>query len=221
MKKYLSLFLILILSITFLPTYTCAQPTPSMFDDEMHLKGFVDKYKDVPKEILLEMIKDDTLTNFKTAAAVNVFKNTFSEQSVSKEKRRVERILIRSLKDTTSPFVQVEIMGTLIRIDRYKYFKPMVPKLISKLNHYNSVVNKLAFDNLDYSIKTGDDRPREARIAFNTLRKMFFLMRNRLTDMDPTENPQLSYKLSLLRWSIKVLGNDHLKKLPNEVLNLL
>lgn len=191
-----------------------------MFDDRSHLKGFIDKYQDVPKEILLEMIKDDTLTDFKTAAAVNVFKKKYSAEAVSREKKRVEKILIRRLKDTSSPFVQVEIIGTLVQMDRYKYFKAMVPQLISKLNHYNNVVNEMAYTNLDQIIQSGTGRPREARIVFNTLRKILFLSRKRLATVE-TPDQNLANKLNLVRWSIKVLGNEYLKKLPNEALNLL
>ena len=210
-----------IIAITFLvfglTTNLYAQ---DIFDDRSHLKGFIDKYQEVPKEILLEMIKDDTLTDFKTAAAVNVFKETYGPEVVSKEKKRVEKILVKRLKDTSSPFVQVEIIGTLIQIDRYKYFKAMVPLLISKLNHYNEVVTDMAYENLDEIIKNGNDRPREARIVFNTLRKVLFLSRKRLATIE-TPDQKLTNKLELVRWSIKVLGNEYLQKLPNEALNLL
>ena len=216
--KILSIFWIGI-SMFLLTTNVSAQD-PAIFDDKMYFKGFVNKYQEVPKEILIEMIKDDTLTDFKTAAAVNVFKEKHSSATVAREKKRVKKILIKRFKDTRSPFVQVEIMATLVRMDRYEYFKAFVPALISKMNHYNEVINEMAFDNLNYIIKEGSDRPREARIVFNTLRKIFFLMRKRLAPIKQP-NKKLSHKLIILRWSVKVLGNDSLKKLPKEVLNLL
>lgn len=191
-----------------------------IFDDRALLEGFIDKYQNVPKEILLEMIIDDSLNNFKSAAAVKVLKDNYGLEIVSKEKKRVERILARRLKETSSPFVQVEIFSTLVMIDRYKYFKPMVPLLVSKLNHYNEVVYDMAYTNLMAIIEEGSDRPREARIIFNALRKILFLSRNRLADVE-TPDKKLANKIELLRWSIKVLGNEYLKQLPNEALNLL
>jgi hypothetical protein len=61
---------------------------------------------------------------------------------------------------------------------------------------------------------------REARIVFETLRKTLFLSRNRLQDIT-TPNEALQNKLDLLRWSIKILGTQELKRLPQEVINLL
>ena len=128
-------------------------------------------------------------------------------------------MLIRRLNRTDSAFVQVEIMHTLCLMDRYKYFKSMVPALIQKLDHYNSVVNELAYYGLN-NITSGHDRPREARIVFNALRDILFLSRKRLGNIkDPDE--RLTQKLKLLRWSIKILGNEELRKLPKEVINLL
>jgi hypothetical protein len=96
----------------------------------------------------------------------------------------------------------------------------MVPALIQKLDHYNSTVNEIAFESLNQIIKAGSNRNREARIVFNTLRKILFLSRRRLAAMTEPE-PKLVKKLKLLRWAIKVLGNQELKKLPKEVINLL
>ena len=121
---------------------------------------------------------------------------------------------------TDSPFVQVEIMHTLCQLDRYRYFTSMVPALIQKLEHYNAAVNEIAFDSLNDLIESGGKRAREARVVFNTLRKILFLSRRRLANVI-TPDPKLSRKLQLLRSSIKVLGNEELKKLPNEVINLL
>jgi len=62
--------------------------------------------------------------------------------------------------------------------------------------------------------------PREARIVFNTLRKIFFLSRNRLQNIT-TPSTSLQEKIELLRWSIRILGTQELKRLPSEVINLL
>ena len=194
--------------------------TYSIFDDRMLLEGYSQKYAKIPKEILLEMIKDDTLNSYKIAAAVRTFNNNFATEVVSKEKKIIEKLLLRRLSRTNSPFVQVEIMYALCRMDRYRYFKSMTPQLIQKLNHYNSIVNELAYTSLDTLIKEGKGRSREARIVFNTLRKILFLSRRRLEKVTEPD-PKLSRKLKLLRWSIKVLGSQELKRLPKEVLNLL
>lgn len=192
----------------------------TLFDDKLLLNGYADKYNDEPKEILLAMIKDETLSPFKMAAAVRVFKENFSREVFSREKRIIEKTLIRRFNKTNSPFVQVEIMHTLCRMDRYKYFKSMIPALILKLDHYNSTVNELAYDSINDIIDSGNNRAREARIAFSTLRKILFLSRRRLANVtEPTD--RLKQKLKLLRWSIKVLGSQELKRLPKEVINLL
>lgn len=192
----------------------------TIFDDQMLLKGYTEKYRDLTKETLLAMIKDDTLTPYRCAAAVRVFKETFSAEVVSKEKKIIEKYLLRRLHRTDSPFVQVEIMHTLSQMDRYRYFKSMVPALIQKLDHYNAAVNDIAFDSLNQIIEIGSNRNREARIVFNTLRKILFLSRKRLATVKEPDS-RLTKKLKLLRWSIKVLGNQELKKLPKEVINLL
>ncbi len=195
-------------------------PANTIFDDQMLLKGYTEKYADLSKATLLAMIKDDTLTSYRSAAAVRVFKEEFSEEVVSREKKIIEKVLLRRLHRTDSPFVQVEIMHTLCRMDRYRYFKSMVPALIQKLDHYNNAVNETAFESLNQIIEAGSNRHLEARIVFNTLRKILFLMRKRLETIEEP-NSQLTKKLKLLRWSIKVLGNQELKKLPREVINLL
>ena len=194
--------------------------TYSFFDDRLLLERYSQKYTNIPKEILLEMIKDDTLNSYKIAAAVRTFNDKFIDEIVSKEKKRTEKILLRRLNKTNSPFVQVEIMYALCRMDRYRYFKSMIPPLIQKLNHYNSTVNELAYNSLDTIIKEGSNRSREARIIFNTLRKILFLSRKRLANVTNPE-PKLSRKLKLLRWSIKILGTQELKRLPKEVVNIL
>jgi len=197
--------------------------TPSantIFDDQMLLKGYPEKYNGLSKEILLEMIKDDTLTSYRSASAIRVFRTKFADEVVSREKKVIEKILLRRLHRTDSPFAQVESMHALCQLDRYHYFKSMVPALIQKLDHYNSAVNENAFNSLNEIIAAGSNRNREARIVFITLRKMLFLSRKRLADVKEPD-VKLSRKLKLLRWSIKVLGNQELKKLPKEVINLL
>lgn len=191
-----------------------------IFDDRKLLDGYKKKYSSLSKEILLEMIKDYNLSSYRSAAAVMVFNEKYSKEVVSKEKRRVEKILLRRLARSESPFLQVEIMSALCSLDRYRYFKSMVPGLIQKLNHYNSTVNEIAFEDLEKIIKDGSDRAREARIVFNTLRKILFLSRRRLIEIKEP-GPKLSRKLKLLRWSIKVLGKQELRRLPEEVLHLL
>lgn len=191
-----------------------------IFDDQQLLEGYAQKYDDLSKEVIFEMIMDDTLNPHQIAAAVRVFKVKYSGEVVSKEKSRGERILLRRLKLTDSPFVEVEIMHTLCLMDRYRYFQSMVPALIQKLNHYNAAVNEIAFESLNDIIGPTNKRAREARIVFNTIRKMLFLSRNRLINVtEPDE--KLARKLKLLRWSVKVLGRQELNRLPKEVINLL
>lgn len=191
-----------------------------IFDDQQLLDGYAQKYADLSKDVIFEMIMDDTLNSYQIAAAVRVFKERYSGEVVSREKSRGERILVRRLKLTDSPFVEVEIMHTLCRMDHYRYFQSMVPALIQKLNHYNVAVNEIAFNSLNDIIGPNNKRAREARIVFNTIRKMLFLSRNRLVNVtEPDE--KLARKLKLLRWAIKVLGRQELNRLPAEVINLL
>ena len=128
-------------------------------------------------------------------------------------------MLLRRLNKSDSAFVQVEIMHTLLVLDRYQYFDSMVPALILKMDHYNRVVSALAFDNLQEILKHSE-RNREARIVFNTLRKVFFLSRKRLDGVQKPDQ-KLQEKLEVLRWSVKVLGTQELKNLPQEVIGLL
>ena len=198
-----------------------AEPSQyTIFDDNMLLDGYTKKYTDEPKDILIEMIKDDTLTSYKTAAAVRVFRDRFSLEVFSPEKEIIGKYLLHRLNRTDSTFVQVEVIHTLCLMDRYKYFNSLVPILIQKLDHYNSTVNEMAYAALQHIIELGHDRPREAGIVFNTLRKVLFLSRKRLSTAQNL-SPKLKQKLELLRWSIKVLGSQELKKLPREVINLL
>lgn len=192
----------------------------TIFDDNMLLDGYAQKFSTEPKEILVAMIKDDTLSSYKSAAAVRVFKERFSREVFPPEKAAIEKALIRRLNHTDSTFVQVEIMHTLSLMDRYKYFNSMIPALIQKLDHYNATVNEMAYASLNNIIELGHNRPREASVVFNTLRKTLFLSRKRLSSTKEP-GPQLKRKLELLRWSIKVLGSQELKRLPREVINLL
>ena len=192
----------------------------TIFDDNMLLDGYAKKYAGESKDILIEMIKDDTLTSYKSAAAVRVLRDRFGAEIFSPEKEMIEKYLIHRLNRTDSTFVQVEVIHTLCLIDRYKYFKSMVPILIQKLDHYNSAVNEMAYAALLHILDVGHNRPREAMTVFNTLRKVLFLSRKRLSSTE-TPGPKLKQKLELLRWSIKVLGSQELKKLPREVINLL
>jgi len=192
----------------------------TIFDDKLLLEGYTEKYSQEPLEILLAMIKDDTLNPIRMAAAIRVFKNTYATQIVSREKRLAEKILLRRLNRTDSKYVQIEIRHTLCRMNRYKYFKSMIPALILNLQHYNSTVNEIAFESLDDIISAKNLRAREARIIFNTLRKMLFLSRKRLSQVSEPDE-KLTRKLNILRYAIKVLGTQELRRLPKEVINLL
>lgn len=220
--------IILIVTLFLSPILSVAQddmepdyPSSSiLYDDQALLDGYTKKYEDLSKEILLAMIKDDTLTAYKSAAAIRNFRLQYSKMIVGKEKKAVERNLLHLLNRTDSAFVEVELMHTLCIIDRYRYFDAMVPTLIRKLDHYNSTVNAMAYGALNSLIDEGNNRTREARIVFQTIRKVLFLSRKRLADMTEPNN-KLQQKLKLLRWSVKVLGTQELKKLPKEVLSLL
>lgn len=227
MKRLNPFFLSVILVSIFSGGRACAQDVANLngyttlFDDQILLKKGTEQYKKYSMEILIEMINDDALPNeYQRAAALRVFKEHYANEVVSKEKKNIEKLLLRRLNKTDSPFVQVEIMHTLCLIDRYKYFKSVVPALIQKLDHYNLTVNEMAFTGLENIVEIGNNRPREARIIFDTLQKVLFLSRKRLDKVIEPDN-RLSQKLKLLRWSIKVLGNQELNELPKEVINLL
>lgn len=223
MKRGIKVFLVWIFIVCFSAPMLWAQEDISdytIFDDKTLLEGYAKKYREFSEEIVLEMIKDDTLSPYKAAAAIRVFRENFSADIVSREKKIAEKFLLRRFKLTDSAFVEVEIMHVLCAMDRYRYFQTMVPALIQKLNHYNSAVNEIAFNGLNDVTKDSGKRPREARIVFNTLRKMLFLSRKRLANVGVPDE-RLSMKLKLLRWSIKVLGPQELKKLPKEVISLL
>jgi len=192
----------------------------AIFDDNALIEGYTTRYHDLSLDVILEMIKDETLSPYQTSAAIKVLSQKYIVDIVSREKINVEKILLRRLNRTDSPYIQVEAMSALCNIDRYRYFAAMVPALIQKLNHYNKTVREITFVNLNDIIKKGNNRPREARIVFNTLRKILFLERRRLAAI---KNPdlKLEQKLKLVRWSIKVLGSQELQKLPKEVISLL
>lgn len=191
----------------------------AVFDDRALINGYTDKFADETKDVLLAVIADDSVGPYKCAAAVRVFKEKYGSEILSAEKSAVLRILLRRLNRTDSPFVQVEIFHALIVLDRYQYFESMIIALIQKLDHYNAVVREMAYDNIQDIIKD-DDRPRDARIVFNTLRKVFFLSRHRLNDVN-TPDEKLKQKLSVLRWAVKILGTQELRRLPSEVIRLL
>ena len=225
MKTISAISLTFVILLTNLPFGQADQTNPpaydqAIFDDKLMLNGYADKFKSEPKEILLAMIQDDTLNPLKMAAAVRIFKDNFSREIFTREKLEAEKILWRRLNRTESPFVQVEIMHTLCRMDRYKYFDAMAPAISLKLDHYNAYITEMAYNAINDIIQTGNNRTREARIIFNTLRRMLFLSRKRLASVTQP-NESLSQKLKILRWSIKVLGNQELKKLPPEVIRLL
>ena len=195
-------------------------PDQSIFDDKQQLLGFAERYHQEPKEVILAMIKDETLDPYRTAAAVRVFREDYIDQIFSREKVLLEKTLLRRMSHSDSPFVDVEIMHTLCLINRYRYFGSMVPALMQKLDHYNSTVNELAYEGLKNLTSKEHSRAREARIVFNILRKNLFLSRRRLADVvEPS--PPLKQKLELLRWSIKILGTEQLNRLPREVIHLL
>ena len=191
----------------------------AVFDDRALINGYTEKYAGESKDILLAMLNDDSLGAYKIAAAIRVFKQKYAEEVLKDEKPAIIKSLIRRLNRSDSPFVQIEIMHTLVVLDRYQYFESMAPALILKMDHYNKVASALAFDNLQEALK-GSTRNREARIVFNTLRKIFFLARKRLSTVKEPDQ-QLRQKLDILRWSVKVLGTQELKNLPQEVIGLL
>ncbi|MBF0478906.1 MAG: hypothetical protein HQL26_05450 [Candidatus Omnitrophica bacterium] len=191
-----------------------------LLDDRQQIDEYTDKFKQIPKDILLEMVKDETLNPLRMTATMSIINQQYVKEMVQSERIQYERALLRMLSRTDSSFVQVESMYGLCVADRYEYFDSMVPALIQKLNHYNTGVNLLAYENLDQLLLDGQNRQREARIVFNTIRKILFLSRRKLESMS-TPEPKLDRQLKILRWSIKVLGNQELQRLPREVIHLL
>jgi len=195
-------------------------PAEAIFDDKMLLEGYTEKYLEEEKDILLARIKDDTLPPYQMAAAVRAFKEKYSLEVFNREKNIIIKVLLRRLARTTNVFVQVEILHAVCRMDRHKYFNTMMPALIQKLDHYNATVNAMAYHGINDIIDRGNNRSREARIVFNTLRKILFLSRRRLAKISEPDE-RLRQKLDIVRWSVKVLGSQELKRLPKEVINLL
>ena len=194
--------------------------SPDIFDDKALIAGYSLKLADAPKDLLLAMLNDDGLYIYKRTAAVRVFRERFAAQMVSRERSIIERVLLRQLQRTSAVYFQIEIMHTLVIMDRFRYFDTMAPLLIQKMDHYDPYINDLAYSAMENINAAGNQRPREARIEFNTLRKIFFLSRKKLKSADPAD-PKLRNKLQLLRWSIKVLGTEELKGLPPEVISLM
>ncbi len=192
----------------------------SQNDDAKMLAAYATQYENLPKDALIERINDDAINFYQIAAAIRVFKEKYSKNVVGREKLLVEQNLIERINQTTSPFVEVEIMHTLCLVDRYKYFDAMVPALILKLNHYNVTVNEMAETALTDIIAKGKNSSRDARIMFNTLRNVLFLSRNTLKKVTEPDI-RLERKLKILRWSIKILGAQELKRLPKEIIHLL
>ena len=191
----------------------------AIFDDRKMLEGYAQRFSDMPQDVLLAIIADDAINSYKSAAAVRVFKVNFAHEILAKEKPAIIKILWHRLNRTDSVFTQIEIMHTLIVLDRYQYFESMIQGLILKLDHYNQVASDLAYLDL-IDITKPSTRTREARIVFNTLRKMMFLSRNYLAKVDEPD-AKLRHKIDLLRWAIKILGTQELKRLPQEVIRLL
>ncbi|MCB9757425.1 MAG: hypothetical protein H6753_03260 [Candidatus Omnitrophica bacterium] len=218
MKKTFLFFFISILSASTL--YADLAGQQGVFDDAQILDGYTKEYSDEPKEAIVGRINDDAINFYQVTAAIRVFKQKYSKTTVGREKLVIEQDLTRRINRTNSPFVEVEIMHTLCLLDRYKYFDAMVPALILKLDHYNLTINEIAETALNDIIATGKNSSRDARIIFNTLRKVLFLSRNTLKNIT-TPDQRLERKLKILRWSIKILGSEELKRLPKEVLHLL
>ncbi len=191
-----------------------------IFDDKALIAGYAAKLVNASKDLLLAMINDEALSAYKKAAAVRVFRDKFALQIVSHERIIVERVLLRQMQRLNSIYQQIEIMHTLVMMDRSRYFDSMAPLLLQKMDHYDVFVNELAFAALEDINAAVAPRTREARIELNTLRKVFFLSRKKLQNADPLE-PKLRNKLQVLRWAIKVLGTEELKTLPSEVIALM
>jgi hypothetical protein len=191
-----------------------------IFDDKALVQGYETRLAGAAKDFILAMINDDDLYVYKKIAALRIFRDKFALQMVARERGIIERVLLRQLQRSSVVNLQIELMHTLVIMDRFRYFDAMVPLLIQKMDHYDPYVNETAYGAMDHINAAGPQRPREARIEFNTLRKIFFLSRKKLKAADPSD-PKLRNKLQLLRWSIKVLGTEELRSLPPEVISLM
>jgi hypothetical protein len=204
---------------TVVPATDIGADLDHFFDDALLMEGYAKKLSEASKEVLLSMLADESLNTFKKAATVRVFRDKFASQIVGRELILIERLLLRQMELTNSSFVQIEIMHTLLVMDRYRYFDTMMPVLVRKMDHYDPLVDTMAYNAI--SALTGSaTRSREARIVFNTLRKMFFLSRKKLQGAKSTDE-RLHNRLQVLRWAIKILGTEELKKLPKEVIGLM
>jgi len=219
-KLFISLLTISLLFTFLAPTILWAQEDQSsVFNDKDLLDGYAKQYGQESKDVLVAMINDDTLSAYRMAAAIRVFDQNYSGVVFSREKILIEKALLRRMALTTSVFVDTETRHTLCKMDRYKYFESMVPKLLSRLDHYNKVVDELAYAYINDIIQTGQNRAREARIVFETLRKMLFLSRKKIKDVVQADE-RLNQKIELLRWAVKILGNQELQRLPPEAIHL-
>lgn len=236
MKKFLCFYLLMSIAVcaraqdaTPAPLASQSQIAPTsireeeallLYDDKRLLDGFAEKYSDINRDTAMQMMEDESLSSYQLAAVIRIFRQKFSDQIVSDEKEAFDKILLRCLNRSPSPFVQVEAMCALIQLDRYKYFHIMIPLMIQKLDHYNKTVNETAFSYLNAILDQPPIRSREAQVVFDSLRKILFLSRNRLSEVKEP-GPRLSQKLKLLRWSIKIIGTGDLDKLPKDVIGLL
>ena len=204
------------------PAFAQALPDDNypIFNDKLLIEGYAGRLSSTSKDVVLAMINEDELVPYRKAAAIRVFRTRFAAQTVTRERSIVEKLFLRQLEHASSVYVQVELMHSLVILDRYRYFDAMVPSLIQKMDHYDVTASEMAYTSIMDINESGSQRAREARIEFNTLRKMFFLTRKKLEGADSQE-PRLKMKLDILRWSIKVLGTEELKNLPKEVISLM
>jgi hypothetical protein len=222
-KKLLILLFPLVILLSGRSLVQAQEAPPSsdiLFDDKMLIDGYSQKYSNESKDVLLAMIEDDTLSPYQIAASVRVFRERYVKELFLREKAWAERVLWRSLNRTDSQYVKIEIMHTLCFLDRYKYFRLFIPTLINILDHYNKTVNEFAYNAIDSVIKAEDPKRYEAKIIFYNLRKNLILSRKKLRNLKEV-NPRLQKKLDLIRWSLKILGTQELRKLPSEVIDLL
>ncbi|MBF0388443.1 MAG: hypothetical protein HQL20_11460 [Candidatus Omnitrophica bacterium] len=217
-------FVLVILFLVGLSSPVVAQVVPDdnypIFNDKLLIEGYAGKLSSTTKDVILAMINDDALVPYRKAAAIRVFRTRYAASTVTRERSIVEKLFLRQLERTSSAYVQIELMHSLITLDRYRYFDAMLPVLIKKIDHYDGTASEMAYKAIVDINDAGSQRSREARIEFNTLIKMLFLTRKKLDGADPQE-ARLKMKLELLRWSVKVLGTDELKNIPKEVISLM
>jgi len=220
-NRITALILLSLLCVTTAVTQA-QEPPPGdiLFDDKMLLDGYTQRYADESKDVLLAMIEDDTLSPYQIAAAVKVFRERHVKELFIREKSLAERVLWRTLNRTDSQYVKIEIMHALCLMDRYKYFRMFMPILIDTMDHYSKTVNEFTYNAIDTIIKAQDPKRYEAKIVFNRLRRSFILSKNKIKSIKEV-SPRLQKKLDLMRWSLKILGTQELRKLPWEVIDLL